>query len=450
MSQPQTTAPAIGSKPVFRKAERKKAKIRIGVFGPSGSGKTEGALRIAHGIAPWEKIAIIDSENGSADLYSHLGAFNVVGLMPPFSPESYIAAIKSCEENGMDVIIIDSMTHEWEGTGGLKEIVDQLTVVMKDGRLAWNKAGLRHNKFMDTILQSPCHMIITARSKQEMAMVEGANGRKHSEKIGMKTVTREGLDYEMTVAFDIDILHYATCTKDRTKGEDGLALFQDKPAFKIDESVGRAIKKWSETGGINVMDLKRDIVRHLKRLGFNDLTEKTKIEKIVRAVTQKELNDENLESIADMLARADKETIGTVDLTEPATPAETIADQFAGEVVPEEQPEEIGEMPEPEPTPQPAAKPAPRAKTSPAMAAIEKYKKLFDVATTASEVDDVLGSATGLDPDVYGSKVVEATVKGLASDRKAALAEKPESKSDACGDGQCGTCSTCIGKDIKV
>lgn len=105
----------------LRKAERRQAKLRIGMSGPAGAGKTFSALVMAGGMAPWEKIALIDTENGSGELYANskeIGQYNYLRLNPHFTPERYIEAIKACENAGMEVIIIDSATHEWDGSGG--------------------------------------------------------------------------------------------------------------------------------------------------------------------------------------------------------------------------------------------------------------------------------------------------------------------------------------------
>ena len=99
----------------LQKASRKKVKIKMGLQGPSGSGKTYSSLLIANGLCnDWSKIAVIDSENHSSELYSNLGAYNVLQITPPFTPEKYIEAIQVCEKAEMEVIIIDSITHEWE------------------------------------------------------------------------------------------------------------------------------------------------------------------------------------------------------------------------------------------------------------------------------------------------------------------------------------------------
>ena len=95
----------------IRKAMRKQAKIKLALQGPSGSGKTYSALLLASGICDYSKIAVIDTENHSADLYAHLGEYNVLQLSKPFTPERYTTAIETCENAGMEVIIIDSVSH---------------------------------------------------------------------------------------------------------------------------------------------------------------------------------------------------------------------------------------------------------------------------------------------------------------------------------------------------
>lgn len=224
---------------VFRKAERKQAKIKIGLQGPSGSGKTTSALLLAYGlVGDWSKVAVIDSENGSADLYSHLGNYNVVGITAPYSPEKYIQAIHTCYENGMEVIILDSISHEWEGEGGILDIHSKMA---GNSFQNWSKITPRHNAFVNTILNVPTHVIATIRSKQDYVMME-KNGKAIPEKVGLKGVTRDGMDYEFTIVFDIDIRHHARTSKDRT------GLFTDKPESILTEETGKTIRDWCELG----------------------------------------------------------------------------------------------------------------------------------------------------------------------------------------------------------
>jgi hypothetical protein len=232
-------------------AERKQAKIKLGLQGPSGSGKTMSALLIAYGLVnDWSKIAVIDTENHSADLYAHLGPYQVLALEKPFTPERYIEAFEICEKAGIEVIITDSISHEWEGVGG---ILDIHGAMIGNTFTNWNKVTPRHNAFVQRILQSPCHIIANIRSKQDYVLSE-KNGKIIPEKVGLKGVTREGLDYEFTIVFELDIKHQATSTKDRT------GLFMDKPSFMITPETGQTIAHWCNTGK-SLQDIKSEIQR---------------------------------------------------------------------------------------------------------------------------------------------------------------------------------------------
>ncbi len=223
----------------LRKAERKQAKIKMGLQGPSGSGKTMSALLIAFGMTgDWSKVVVIDTENHSADLYAHLGNYQVLPLSQPFEPERYIEAIVACENAGMEVIVIDSISHEWEGKGGILDIHGSM---IGNSFTNWAKVTPRHNEFVQKILQSPCHVIATIRSKQDYVLSE-KNGKMVPEKVGLKGVTREGLDYEFTLVFDVDIKHNASASKDRT------GMFMDKPSFMISNKTGERIKAWCQSG----------------------------------------------------------------------------------------------------------------------------------------------------------------------------------------------------------
>jgi len=188
-------------------------------------------------VGDLSKVAIIDTENGSADLYAHLGDFNVLPLTAPFTPERYIEAIKSCEKAGMEVIIIDSISHEWDGKGGCLEIVESLGGKYQD----WAKVTPRHQAFIEAILHSPSHIITTVRRKQDYEMIKDGN-KIRIEKGGLKEITREGFEYELTINLELDTHHNATASKDRTQ------LFMGKPAFVPSEKTGELIAYWCEQG----------------------------------------------------------------------------------------------------------------------------------------------------------------------------------------------------------
>jgi len=235
----------------LQQAERKQAKIKLGLQSPSGAGKTYSALLLAYGLVnDWSKVAVIDTENHSADLYAHLGPYQVLALEKPFTPERYIEAIEVCEKAGMEVIIIDSISHEWEGSGG---ILDIHGAMMGNSFTNWAKLTPRHNAFIQMILQSKCHIIATIRSKQDYVLSD-KNGKMVPEKIGLKGVTREGMDYEFTLVFELDLKHQATATKDRT------GLFMDKPQFTITPETGQTIANWCNAGK-SIQDIINDIQR---------------------------------------------------------------------------------------------------------------------------------------------------------------------------------------------
>lgn len=220
----------------LNRAERKNVKIKLGLQGSSGSGKTMSALLLAYGLTnDWTKIAIIDTENHSAELYSHLGAYNVLNLEPPFSPERYKEAIEVCKKAQMEVIIIDSISMEWD------YILEQHSQLAGNSYTNWSKFTPRHHSFVQSILQANAHVICTLRAKQDYVLNE-KNGKFIPEKVGLKSIQRDGLDYELTIVFEIDIKHNAVATKDRTE------LFSGKSEFKISAETGKEISEWCKKG----------------------------------------------------------------------------------------------------------------------------------------------------------------------------------------------------------
>ncbi len=217
-------------------AQRKNVKIKLGLQGSSGSGKTFSALLLAYGLTnDWSKIAIIDAENGSAGLYSHLGSYNVLDLTPPFSPERYIQALEVCLKAQIEVIIIDSISLEWD------YIVEEHGKLTGNSYTNWAKFTPRHHKFIQTILQANAHIICTLRAKQDYILNE-RNGKQVPEKVGMKPIQRDGVDYELTLVFEIDIKHNAVASKDRT------GLFEGKTGFSISAETGKEISDWCKLG----------------------------------------------------------------------------------------------------------------------------------------------------------------------------------------------------------
>lgn len=216
----------------LRKSERSKAKIKMSLQGSSGSGKTMSALLIAKGLTNGDlsKVAVIDSENGSADLYAHLGNYNIITLNS-FSPNDYVEAISICESAGMEVIIIDSTSHCWN------YLLDYHASLPGNSFTNWQKINPLEKKFIDKILQCKAHVIATMRTKQDYVLTD-KNGKMVPEKVGLKAIQRDGIDFEFTIVLDIDIKHNASSSKDRTQ------LFDNLPPFVVTEEIGKKILDW--------------------------------------------------------------------------------------------------------------------------------------------------------------------------------------------------------------
>ena len=223
----------------LQKASRKNAKIRLALQGPSGSGKTYSALLLAYGLCgDWSKIAVIDTENSSAELYAHLGEYNTIQLSAPYNPEKFIEAIRMCEIEKMEVIILDSASHEWDGIGGILDIHSHIP---GNSFTAWSKVTPRHNAFVQGILNSSSHVITTIRSKQDYVLTD-KNGKQVPEKVGLKGIQKDGYEYESTIVFEIDLHHRATVSKDRTE------LFVGQHEIVLNDEVGQRLKNWCAQG----------------------------------------------------------------------------------------------------------------------------------------------------------------------------------------------------------
>ena len=249
----------------MKKASRKRAKMRIGIFGPSGSGKTISALRLAKGlVGEWDKIVVIDTENKSADLYSHLGGYYTLSLEAPFSPQKFIEAIIFCQKQpGIECIVVDSISHEWEGPGGIMDIHEKLGDKV-DGY--FKKTTPMHRDFINSITTCSLHIISTGRSKTDYNFEQKTLGGKGKiEKIGTKICTKEGFDYEMTLAFQLNADHLASVDKDRTD------LYKDAIPFLITEEIGEKIRDWNNSGE----EIKVDPCVSLRQMLIDKLSSKT-------------------------------------------------------------------------------------------------------------------------------------------------------------------------------
>jgi len=224
----------------FKKAQRHKAKLRLAICAPSGAGKTFSALKIAKGMGG--RVAVIDTENGSAELYANLFEYDACSIAPPFSARRYVEAIHAAEAAGYDIIIVDSLTHAWAGAGGILNEVDKRKGSGNDFS-AWRDVTPQHDELVNAMLQSPAHIIVTMRTKTAYELEKNDKGKVVPVKKGMAPIQRDGLEYEFTVVFDIEDAkkHMATAGKDRT------SLF-DGQYFIPDENTGQQLMAWLNNG----------------------------------------------------------------------------------------------------------------------------------------------------------------------------------------------------------
>lgn len=294
---------------MFRRAERRQSYLKIALTGPSGSGKTYSALLMASGMG--KKIAMLDTENGSGELYSDICAYDIASIRAPFTHTKYIQVIKEAENAGYDVLIIDSLTHVWSGSGGLLEQQEQIARTKYKGNTwaAWKDITPMHDALVQAILQSKVHIIATMRSKQDYIQTDD----KKIKKVGMAPQQREGMDYEFTIVFDIDReKHEATASKDRTK------LF-DNSIQVITPETGRKIMEWSRQGaledkfvkisGNNVLVKTRDGMTDINDLMVEQLNKLLDLE-------QYKLAHESIQRLLDQRATESMNTQEKLDLND--------------------------------------------------------------------------------------------------------------------------------------
>lgn len=234
----------------FKKAERKKVKLRLGIAGLSGTGKTWSALEIASGLSG--KIALLDSESGRGELYSESFEYDVMQIAAPFSPDKYIAAIKLAEKEGYDILIIDSLSHAWSGDGGVLSIAEREGGQFQNG---WRKATPKHNALIESIITANMHIIFTMRSKAEYIVEINEKGKSAPRKIGLAPIQRDGLEYECTIYLDMNHEHIAHVTKDNTK-------LYDQQFIQPTKQMGENLKDWLNSG----KDLPEDKTEEIKTI----------------------------------------------------------------------------------------------------------------------------------------------------------------------------------------
>jgi hypothetical protein len=229
----------------IKKATRKAIPAIICFYGKSGGGKTYSALKLAQGLVGNGKICVIDTENGRASHYADEFDFDVIDLNPPFSPSRYIEAIKTAQDAGYKAIVIDSISHEWEGTGGCLEMAEG-----KQGLQAWAKPKAEHRKLMNMLLQSKSHIIFCARAKDELEQVK-INGKTEITNKGIIPIQEKNFAFEMLITFHM-------FEKGKVKIEKCIKGLESSLIIDnfINENHGKIIANWIDKGQSIDLELK--------------------------------------------------------------------------------------------------------------------------------------------------------------------------------------------------
>lgn len=226
----------------IKKAVRERVWLKICTMGPAGAGKTYGSIALAKGIAPTGKVLVVDTENSSASYYADKWDFDVCEMHAPFTSQKYMDVLAEAVQLGYEVIVFDSLSHEWAASGGVLDKKADIDRSKGEKWGNWQDAKKPHTLFKEAWLQAPIHVVATMRSKMEYILEVNEKGKQVPRKVGLAPIQDGDSEYEYGVAFEIDRdSHLATAAKDRT------GLF-DGRSFSLGETIGRELAAWLATG----------------------------------------------------------------------------------------------------------------------------------------------------------------------------------------------------------
>jgi hypothetical protein len=269
----------------FQKAVKSKSKLRCALFGPSGAGKTYSALSIAKGIGG--KVAVIDSERGSASKYADKFEFDVVDLEKK-SIDEYVQFIAEAGESGYSVLIIDSLTHAWQD---LLEEVEKLANAKYRGNTwsAWSEGTPKQRSLVNAILSCPCHIMATMRSKTEWQTTQDDRGKSRPVRVGLAPEQGKGIEYEFDMLLELSTEHIANVIKDRT------GMFQDKLLTKPGVEFGKELVAWLNTGVDEAIALQKKLEAMPEVIEIKDTIAKyaDRIEQAIRDFAEAEIKKDH-------------------------------------------------------------------------------------------------------------------------------------------------------------
>jgi len=316
----------------FTPAVRHEAKARVAMIGPTGAGKTWTALEFARILAgPTGTIGVIDTENASSSLYADAYDFQAASWWPPYDAAKLAAAIIDASKQ-FDVLIIDSLTHFWQGDGGVLDVVEQEGNRNRGNKFAgWAKGTPLWRGILDALIFAPCHVIITMRSKMDYVQTTDSNGRAKVEKMGMAPVARNDVEYEFTIVAELDQSHRLTITKSRCS-----ALADQVAAPHQSAKLAEVLAEWLASAAA-------DPAPHVPPTPRGDYTD-AQMKRIQATFADIGIaeRDEKMAFVIEAIGRTivsatelTKTEAGKVIDAQEARRATTIVDTTTGEVVPE-------------------------------------------------------------------------------------------------------------------
>jgi len=289
----------------FKKAVRENIWVKVCLIAPSGGGKSYSTLRMAEGFSKALKdkdgeehrVAYIGTEKSRDKYYANEFDYDLDQISKDYSPEKYIDKIEDALENGYDIIVVDSISHEWVGTGGCLEIHSKMP---GNTYTNWNKVTPRHNKLMDLILDCDAHVIVTVRGKDKYVMEE-VNGRQTVSKKNLGYQQRDDFEYLFTLSLNIDKdTHVFTNLKDNTH------LFEDRNNDVITEKDGSKLIEWASSGNVSekIEQIEKAKEEAKQRIALNEEEEAKKMADEVEKKKKKQENKLTLDELkADILLK---------------------------------------------------------------------------------------------------------------------------------------------------
>jgi DNA polymerase III delta prime subunit len=225
----------------FAPATRKRARARIALAGPSGSGKTYTALMLATAFGG--RIAVVDTEHGSASLYADEYSFDHVEP-PSYSPSWLIGALAAAGQAGYATVVVDSLSHFWMGTDGMLEQVDRAGKRSGGGNsfAGWKEMRPLERNMVEAMLSYPGHVVVTMRTKTEWVTEVNDKGKTVPRKIGLRPEQREGIEYEFDLVADMDLENELIVTKSRCRVLAGAVVKRPDAKF------AQVLVEWLDAG----------------------------------------------------------------------------------------------------------------------------------------------------------------------------------------------------------